>query len=172
MKNSKPNRPGPDYDVPEDLRFSYAQIAQAHGLHCEVKLDPAMFREELEKPGELLGLRLKLQFSVGTNNIYAEGVLKGSVRWNCTRCTKSFEEKFSQEFEELYPAGTDFIDIMTQVRQSLVLANGISHLCAPDCRGLCPLCGCDLNESQCACDRKPPRNPFGVLKDKFVTKKD
>ncbi|HOX24065.1 MAG TPA: DUF177 domain-containing protein [Elusimicrobiales bacterium] len=163
-------RPGPDYDIPEDLRFNYAHLKEAGGLICERKLEPVLFKDELESTGKLLAIKVRLQFSVGTNNIYMEGRLSGRIRWDCSRCGKSFEEKFSQDFEELYPAGTDLIDIMAQVRQSLVLANDISHLCSEECKGLCPRCGCNLNERQCGCDRTPPRNPFGVLKDKYGKK--
>lgn len=166
------NRPGPDYDVPEDLRFSYAQIREAGGLVCERRLETEPFRDELEPPGRLLALHVKLQFAVGTNNIYVEGKLSGRIKWSCSRCNRDFEQDFSQPFEELYPAGTELIDIMAQVRQALVLENDISHLCAEECKGLCPLCGCDLNERKCSCDRTPKLSPFGILKDKFSRKKD
>ena len=33
-----------------------------------------------------------------------------------------------------------------------------------DCKGLCPVCGCDLNTVQCSCVReKEKENPFSAL---------
>lgn len=37
-------------------------------------------------------------------------------------------------------------------------------LCRPDCKGLCPVCGKDLNEGQCQCDTKRIDPRLEVLK--------
>jgi uncharacterized protein len=45
----------------------------------------------------------------------------------------------------------DQIDLSELVRQLLNLHLPSRSLCRPDCRGLCPSCGQDLNESSCSC---------------------
>ena len=38
-------------------------------------------------------------------------------------------------------------------------------LCRPDCRGLCPHCGCDLNIEQCDCKDEQLDPRLAVLGD-------
>ncbi|MDR2047626.1 MAG: DUF177 domain-containing protein [Clostridiales bacterium] len=38
------------------------------------------------------------------------------------------------------------------LKEKLILAFPEYVVCSPDCRGLCPVCGCDLNVNQCNCN--------------------
>ncbi len=55
------------------------------------------------------------------------------------------------------------VDLSEIGRQQLYLALPVRRLCRPDCRGLCPVCGTDLNRDQCTCDRRGKDSPFAVL---------
>ena len=44
------------------------------------------------------------------------------------------------------------IDLMQMVREQFQLALPMKPLCRGDCRGLCPVCGSNLNERRCRCD--------------------
>ena len=54
----------------------------------------------------------------------------------------------------------DFADIL---RQQLYLSLPERLLCSPQCRGLCPQCGQDLNIGECTCTADEPESPFAVL---------
>ncbi len=41
-----------------------------------------------------------------------------------------------------------------RVRESLVLALPMKMLCREDCKGLCPICGINLNEEFCSCEEQ------------------
>ena len=43
------------------------------------------------------------------------------------------------------------IDLNRMVCEQLILDSDMIDLCSPDCRGLCPSCGCNLNRSRCDC---------------------
>jgi uncharacterized protein len=43
------------------------------------------------------------------------------------------------------------LDLTEVVRQAVWLSLPMSLACRPDCRGLCPSCGQNLNEGNCAC---------------------
>ena len=45
----------------------------------------------------------------------------------------------------------DWLDLLPMVRDTIHLAVPIAPRCRPDCRGLCPECGADLNKGQCRC---------------------
>lgn len=98
---------------------------------------------------------------------YVEGEADAHVAAQCARCLKPIETPVSAEFAEQYYAtvavetgaglaeppvdaktiGSDFrIDLTPLLREELILATPQAPLCRPDCRGLCPTCGEDLNE--------------------------
>jgi uncharacterized metal-binding protein YceD (DUF177 family) len=45
----------------------------------------------------------------------------------------------------------NWLDLLPMVRDAIHLAVPIAPRCRPDCRGLCPGCGADLNKEQCRC---------------------
>ena len=45
----------------------------------------------------------------------------------------------------------DMLDIGELVFDDIVLSMPTKVLCSDDCLGLCPVCGCNLNETQCNC---------------------
>ena len=49
------------------------------------------------------------------------------------------------------------------VRDILLASQSLSNLCKPDCKGLCPVCGHDLNEGDCGCDRFVPDPRLAAL---------
>ncbi len=48
------------------------------------------------------------------------------------------------------------IDLDPLVREQLVLSLPADPVCREDCKGLCPVCGGNLNERECGCDRHVP----------------
>jgi uncharacterized protein len=45
----------------------------------------------------------------------------------------------------------NWLDLLPMVRDAIHLAVPIAPRCRPDCRGLCSVCGADLNKGQCGC---------------------
>lgn len=126
--------------------------------------------EELEISGEemlLLGdVHAEGFISNAGDVLLLEAELTARVHRTCGRCLKEFDADTRAEvIEKFYPAGTeniekdafvydsDVIDITEPLRESLLLAEPIQALCKDDCKGLCPVCGADLNSGDCGCDR-------------------
>jgi uncharacterized protein len=57
------------------------------------------------------------------------------------------------------------IDLDPIVREQVLLALPMSVLCRAECRGLCPVCGQDLNVESCSCDRRVPDPRLAALKN-------
>jgi uncharacterized protein len=57
------------------------------------------------------------------------------------------------------------IDLDPLVREQLVLALPAYPVCREDCKGLCPVCGTNLNERECGCDRHVPDPRLAGLKN-------
>ena len=81
------------------------------------------------------------------------GKLWTAARLRCSRCLREFERRVeAAEFvvhQEL--AGEDFVDLTPQMREDILLQLPQRALCQPDCQGLCPACGKDLNSGRCQC---------------------
>jgi uncharacterized protein len=73
----------------------------------------------------------------------------------CDRCLIQAEENQVHEFEEEIDESEivdGILDITELVRDTLIAAQPIKNLCKPNCKGLCPKCGQNLNQGECNCD--------------------
>jgi uncharacterized protein len=98
---------------------------------------------------------------------YLEGDARATISEVCSRCVRSIETPVESHFAEQYYStidvvsgdandapppdakriGSDFkIDLTPLLREELILATPLAPLCTPDCKGLCLVCGRDLNE--------------------------
>jgi uncharacterized protein len=59
----------------------------------------------------------------------------------------------------------DEIDLLPEIGEQVALAVPLKPLCSEQCKGLCPLCGADLNTAECGCSREPVNLKFAALKD-------
>lgn len=158
------------YELPANLQFRTDDLVALGGMKCTVRLNPEDLAGTVFEPGCIESASLKLDIAVGDRDFLVWGRVKGRKSLTCSRCLKPFSLKFSEEFEETFSREIKIIDIMETVRQTIVLANEICPVCADNCKGLCPVCGTDLNEKNCGC-KQEPFSPFAALKD-FKKKSD
>jgi uncharacterized protein len=60
------------------------------------------------------------------------------------------------EVDEGFRIGPDFnLDVREGLRQYVLMSEPVKPLCRPDCAGLCPTCGVDLNQGACGCAGQP-----------------
>jgi uncharacterized protein len=57
------------------------------------------------------------------------------------------------------------IDLDPIVREQIALALPGYPVCQADCKGLCPVCGTNLNDRECGCDRHVPDPRWAGLKN-------
>lgn len=57
------------------------------------------------------------------------------------------------------------LDLAPVVREQVLLALPMDALCSEDCKGLCQICGGNLNEKTCSCDRHIPDPRWAGLKN-------
>ena len=78
--------------------------------------------------------------------------LEGERQFTCSLCLEEFNNLFEKDLTLHYDIkGLDSVTIDTDVRDEIILDHPIRILCRPDCRGLCPFCGVNLNEDTCDC---------------------
>ena len=148
--------------------------------------------EEEHAPVDLGGHKLvfTMPLSIDISYVYdgegfnAQGVLSSELLMNCTKCNSEFKQPFSVEFSERFIKASDeeaeelecyafsgeTLELDKMALDLIVLNAPVYGLCKPDCKGLCPQCGCDLNIMQCACvpiadedEEEAPPSPFAQL---------
>ena len=105
------------------------------------------------------------------------GNFSGKTTLECARCLKSFEQQLSWNMTELYAFNEKSvsdsglivpedaqIDLRPLIREYALLEVPIRPICKPDCKGLCPVCGQDLNVRDCGHRPQEDESPFSVLK--------
>jgi uncharacterized protein len=94
----------------------------------------------------------------------------------CSRCLTEYPQPLPIEFTELYAFSaasateegllvpeSGKIDLSVPVREEMLVSLPMSTVCRPDCKGLCPICGGNLNEE--ICHHEEPIDPrLEVLK--------
>ncbi|ABC82523.1 YceD family protein [Anaeromyxobacter dehalogenans] len=73
----------------------------------------------------------------------------------------SFEAERADE--EIYTGKV--VDLDPILREQLLLAVPGYPVCKDDCKGLCPVCGANLNDRECGCDRHVPDPRWAGLKN-------
>ncbi len=104
--------------------------------------------------------------ATGDGRFYWHGSLRTRISGECRRClapvsravTADIGVLFTQDPDALedpdsypLPPEATVIDLTPAVREELLLAVPQYLECRPDCRGLCPRCGQDLNAGPCGC---------------------
>jgi len=71
------------------------------------------------------------------------------------------------DYDELcYINGYD-LDVDGMVREEIMIGFPMKVLCDEDCKGLCPVCGTNLNKCECGCDREVLDPRMSIIRDIF-----
>ena len=112
----------------------------------------------------------------GVFTLDAEG--RTALLLSCARCLApvrkeicfDIKERFAhtgREIEETETFTGDQIDLADFVKRGIVGALPMKVLCREDCKGLCPVCGRDLNQGDCGCDTTERDPRFESLRALF-----
>jgi uncharacterized protein len=115
------------------------------------------------------------------------GDVSATVGLECARCLATFSQRVEGHLDficsegEKLPDGEDergmlddesdtcmvhdgMIDVGEVAREMLLLGMPIKPLCSDECKGICPECGQDLNEGECACAPRAADPRFDALR--------
>ena len=141
-------------------------------------LDIGIGEQGLYERGDKGDLKLDLWLESSPDGIRVKGDITGSVRMECTRCLEEYRQDLHIGVDEFYrrpglgtvtgdgrqlPREVEFpeedeyviregaIDLNISANDAVLLGLPIKRLCSEDCRGLCQVCGKNLNEGECGC---------------------
>lgn len=172
------------------MRFKVSGIP-ADGIEEELKLPIKLHEITLKE-----GVRVFIKIQKIDDAVLVEGMAEGNALMICSRCLKEFISPVKTNFNvEYVPGGPlsreeeheltgreldisfyeeDEIDIEALVREQILLAVPMKPLCSADCRGICPTCGANLNETACKCGKEeidPRLAPLKKLKESLKFRK-
>lgn len=115
-------------------------------------------------------VKVRMEIAPSGESFLGWAKIETQVKLECARCLLIYSFPLQAEFNMFIekqrpgflidPQNEDtvvispqdkFIDIGDRVRQAITLSLPLKSLCSPDCKGLCHICGADLNTSPCNC---------------------
>ena len=147
---------------PLQLDISYL-IKQSPGTHRDFEFN---FQELAVSPDLVLKeINGEIGISVTEDGAVAEGNLDAKTDLSCSRCLEEYQQPIKIQFTEIFSAhlaeyfeedlgeqpmpADGSIDLGPIIRDYAVLDIPIRQLCRVDCKGLCPVCGMNLNQKDC-----------------------
>lgn len=124
-------------------------------------------------------VKAHLEVSKRGQSIFVSGGIKAGIKVECSRCLKEFEYPYESDFASYYELGReperekelkpedmdvnfiegDSLDTSEVLLGQIALELPMQPLCRPDCKGLCPRCGADLNLGDCGCGGEEKTDP-------------
>jgi len=136
-----------------------------HELHFEER--PSQWGLE-NHPNLTALVQLTVHLEKGEGTIFLRNHIRTVGHFNCDRCLEEFEQELQEEGRVVFTSDTELvtahddeirvcphdaheIDVSVEVRDLLLLSLPAKRLCQADCRGLCAVCGVNLNVEACHC---------------------
>ena len=131
---------------------------------------------------------IKLEFhTFETGKVRLSGSFNIELLIPCDRCLDDVSVNIKCDFDSVlfsetisgyeenddngFLQGNDF-DVYDFVNSNVLMNMPSKDLCQEDCKGLCPVCGCNKNKTACECDTFVPDPRMAVISDIFNANKD
>ncbi|MCC3373040.1 DUF177 domain-containing protein [Cohnella sp. REN36] len=118
-------------------------------------------------------LQAKVTAVAADGVVNVTGTLTGKLQLLCSRCLTPLEVEYEfpygetfkhvsqevadrgeQDDEDFVPFHGERLELRPYVEEEMVLSLPLAPLCKEDCKGLCPDCGQNRNETDCKCQQQ------------------
>ncbi|HEX3027216.1 MAG TPA: DUF177 domain-containing protein [Clostridia bacterium] len=151
---------GPELEINYTIDLSSLEIAPGKYPFKE----PVSVRGRVRNKADVVELRAEAVFDFFTH---------------CDRCCREITEHLtvplnyvlatsaqSEDSDDIIVVENEKLDLDELAVSNIILSLPMKHLCKEDCKGLCPVCGKNLNDGPCGCGGEiDPR--LAALKDLF-----
>ncbi|MEY2415563.1 MAG: hypothetical protein QOH53_897 [Ilumatobacteraceae bacterium] len=145
------------------MLINAAELLRRPGSERRLTLAPTVAELGIVDPkfDPLSAVEVSLRLESLTDGIVVDGQIRAPWSASCRRCLSPAGGDVACEVHELYQHVVvdpdafeivgDQIDLARMIRENVLLDAPIAPLCRPECAGLCPTCGIDLNTESCDC---------------------
>lgn len=146
-----------------DVGRALQQAGESFPFVIEEEAPPARQQGRMPQGVVMDAVRVEGYFIGAGETVFVRGSVRARVSQECARClcpsvrsiASSVHEVYARVVDPVDPDKNAFqghtLDIEEQVYSTLLLSLPIRSLCRDDCKGLCPVCGADLNDGPCGC---------------------
>ncbi len=142
------------------LKQLFSIVGESKDISYDISVDevPEILGCECRSPIEVKG---KIYNRAGV--VHLDYSVEASLLITCDRCLKEITRVYRYDFshiivqslnsdnDDYIVADGESIELNDIAVTDLLLQLPTKNLCDEDCKGLCMVCGCDLNESECDC---------------------
>jgi uncharacterized protein len=168
------------------MRLDLSQVRTGRE-HYEKVYDPGVFSADREAFQVVAPVALSFDILKDKEQFHLTGTVRTTLELPCSRCLEPFRSPVDASFDLRYQPHAlntgsdereieeddlstafyenDEIDLGQLMREQFYLSVPMKPLCQDDCRGLCPMCGTNLNRGTCECKRDWVDPRLAVLKN-------
>lgn len=171
------------------MLINLSNVLTSEGMQMtrEVPLEMTCFESRMGSFAVTCASPVSLRITnAGPGRAKIEGGVKLTFQTNCDRCLKELstvlelhfdriavvKAEEDEEADELSLTQESQLDVETFVHNEILVNWPAKILCREDCKGICPVCGQDLNQGSCGCDTFVPDPRMAVIQDIFNKKKE
>lgn len=139
--------------------------------------------------GSSVGAHVRCTVVRVMDDYLVRGDVSATVELECARCLAAFSQRVEGHLDVICSEGEKLpdgeveeergmlddepdmcmvhdgmIDVGELAREMILLGLPIKPLCSDECKGICPECGQDLNEGECACAPRAADPRFDALR--------
>lgn len=124
--------------------------------------------------------------NLAPGKVRVEGEAEVVLNMQCSRCLKDVEQEIRLSFtvdvvspevpleeadDQTFMEGYQ-LNVESLLSNEILMSLPTKVLCRPDCKGICRVCGKDLNLGECGCDTFVPDPRMAAIKDIFNANKE
>ncbi|MCX7711902.1 MAG: DUF177 domain-containing protein [Clostridia bacterium] len=163
------------------MKVDISHISKVDGASLELEISENL--EGLESSVEGFEFEDPVDFKGTLVNIGGilklDGHLDVAYTSKCSRCLKDLKSEMSVTIRESFVNGEkladedsytyegNYVSIDKALKDNIVLNLPVRQLCTEECKGLCKICGGDLNAKDCDCKEETMNPQMEVLKNFF-----
>ena len=147
------------------MKICLADYKEGIPVEVQEQYDPKALDLEFVDLHYLAPLYMEGVVEKGPDTLMFRGHLTSEVENICGRCLKHVTARVDRSFDLFYEIkDKEFVETLDDLRETMLLDHQIAFACTDSCRGLCPHCGINRNESNCNCESKMRSDAFSGLK--------
>ena len=171
------------------VNLSDVLTSEGRQLNMEVPLEMTSFKSKMGSFEIMEKSPVTFTFiNIKPDKAKVNGNVKLIFKTNCDRCLTevptildlTFErvivspnvEEEDEDADDLSFMDGYQLDVETFVYNEILLNWPAKILCREECKGVCPVCGQNLNEKECGCDTFVPDPRMAAIKDIFNANKE
>ena len=155
------------------MKIEFKRDSEDWGQTLKLEEDPETLELRAEGASFEKPVKVNLSVSKSSTQLICRGKAETSAKLECSRCLSVYDQpvisdldfvvdftegqqEFNSEEDNYFVVdpSSGFLQIDSMVREAILLALPLKPLCSKDCKGLCPICGTDLNKSECSCVKR------------------